>query len=258
MKKLVLVLMATMMVLLSSVSAAAEETKEPVRILQAAGARLGASYGWGSAGDISFDCSGLVWRALFDCGYTHVNGRPIPMGTAIWREYLQYVNVGDTVTFTGNGLSLNYILTSKDARSYFEIPGSILLYNDHIVLSAGAYDQNEKSAIDFVREQYGIDATGYTADGSEKCYLYTGDKTLCIEAFGTQRGEGNRGVIVSDSVFSNKQIVACLVPEKEYREMVAAKEAAALKEAEEQKEPKPVIMPEKKVFRLKHFRLNSR
>ena len=214
----------------------AEVTAED--IVKTAGSYIGKPYVWGGKSASGLDCSGLVYRTFSDLGFSKVDGKSFPLCTRDWRALLKDKKAHDQVVITGeDGEEIVYLVTSREKALFAEVPGSIILYNGHIVFTCGSVDKDEanleKSIVDFMSESYDIDVTGMTEEGEKEVFLREdASDVLLIEAAGTQDGANDHGVVVSNAAYSNKEFVACLVPFdafKEYQQEKVAEMLAAMR-----------------------------
>ena len=96
-----------------------------------------------------YDCSSLVMRCLQEFGLTG-----IPISTAGWNSRLAGTNIGDIITFHGNGCKASYKLIAKNTDiisnpDAFVVPGTLMVLilpnesRGHIAVSLGAFDRQE-------------------------------------------------------------------------------------------------------------------
>lgn len=96
-----------------------------------------------------YDCSSLVMRCLQEFGLTG-----IPISTAGWNSRLAGKNIGDIITFHGNGCKASYKLIAKNTDiisnpDAFVVPGTLMVLilpnesRGHIAVSLGAFDRQE-------------------------------------------------------------------------------------------------------------------
>ena len=96
-----------------------------------------------------YDCSSLVMRCLQEFGLTG-----IPISTADWNSRLAGTNIGDIITFHGNGCKASYKLIAKNTDiisnpDAFVVPGTLMVLilpnesRGHIAVSLGAFDRQE-------------------------------------------------------------------------------------------------------------------
>lgn len=96
-----------------------------------------------------YDCSSLVMRCLHEFGLTG-----IPISTAGWNSRLAGTNIGDIITFHGNGCKASYKLIAKNTDiisnpDAFVVPGTLMVLilpnesRGHIAVSLGAFDRQE-------------------------------------------------------------------------------------------------------------------
>ena len=74
-----------------------------------------------------YDCSSLVMRCLQEFGLTG-----IPISTAGWNSRLAGKNIGDIITFHGNGCKASYKLIAKNTDiisnpDAFVVPGTLMV-----------------------------------------------------------------------------------------------------------------------------------
>lgn len=127
-----------------------------VQLLRSMLAKVGKGYSQSMRYDQNYyDCSSLILRCLQEFGLSGV-----PYSTYDWNNRLQGKNIGDVITFHGNGNYVSYKLTAVNTNEIsnpdaFLVPGTIIVLIEpgygggHVAVSLGS----------FARQDNGLDAS---------------------------------------------------------------------------------------------------